>query len=104
MRGHVLAPAQLTALETAYAGAGAGLGTNSSYGLGVAIQQDGCPRPGLAYGHNGGGNGYQSFVQVSPDGSRVAVVLINGYGTSTVAQDHENAALFDTMQSLYCGG
>ena len=29
-----------------------------------------------------------SSVQVSPDGSRVAVVLINGYGASTAAQDH----------------
>jgi len=95
MRGHILKPAQLTALEYPYAG---------DYGLGVVSQQDGCTTPGYAYGHNGGGDGYQSSVQVSPDGSRVAVVLINGYGASTAAQDHENAVLFNTMQSLYCGG
>ena len=45
-----------------------------------------------------------SSVQVSPDGSRVAVVLINGYGASTAAQDNAGAVLFNTMQSLYCGG
>ncbi len=101
MRGHVLRHAQLTALETPYAQGGAGLG-NASYGLGVVIQQDGCATPGLAYGHNGGGDGYMSSVQVSPDGSRVAVVLVNGYAASTAAQDHGGATRFNTMQRLYC--
>ena len=66
------------------------------------IQQDGCAAPGLAYGHNGGGDGYMSSVQVSPDGSRVAVVLVNGYAASNAAQDHGSATLFNTMQRLYC--
>jgi D-alanyl-D-alanine carboxypeptidase len=103
MRGQILKPAQLAALQTAYAEDAPGL-ANAGYGLGVVIQQDGCAAPGIAYAHNGGGGGYMSSVQVSPDGSRVAVVLINGYGASTAAQDHENAALFNTMQSFYCGG
>jgi D-alanyl-D-alanine carboxypeptidase len=44
MRGQILRPAQLTALETPYAQGAPGLG-NSSYGLGVVIQQDGCASP-----------------------------------------------------------
>ena len=101
MRGQVLRPAQLTALETPYAQGGPALG-NDSYGLGVVIQQDGCATPGLAYGHNGGGDGYMSSVQVSPDGSRVAVVLVNGYAATNAAQDQGSATLFNTMQRLYC--
>jgi len=96
-RGKILKPAQLTALETAYS-------QTADYGLGVVVQPDGCASPGYAYGHNGDGDGYMSSVQVSPDGSRVAVVLINGYGASTAAQDNAGAVLFNTMQSLYCGG
>jgi D-alanyl-D-alanine carboxypeptidase len=101
IRGHVLPHAQLTALETPYAQGGVGLG-NDSYGLGVMIQPDGCATPGLGYGHNGGGDGYMSSVQVSPDGSRVAVVLVNGYAASSAAQDQGSATLFNTMQRLYC--
>ena len=101
IRGHVLRHAQLTALETPYANGGPGLG-NDSYGLGVVIQQDGCATPGFAYGHNGGGDGYMSYVQVSPDGSRVAVVLVDGYAASSATQDHGSATLFNTMQRLYC--
>ncbi len=101
MRGQVLRPAQLTALETPYAQGGPGLG-NSSYGLGVVIQQDGCATPGFAYGHNGAGDGYMSSVQVSSDGSRVAVLLVNGYGASSAAQDSGSVTLFNTMQRLYC--
>jgi D-alanyl-D-alanine carboxypeptidase len=101
VRGRVLRHAQLTALKTPYATGGPELG-NDSYGLGVMIQQDGCATPGLAYGHNGGGEGNMSSVQVSPDGSRVAVVLANGYGASTAAQDQGGMTMFNTMQRLYC--
>lgn len=103
IRGHILRPAQLTALQSPYAQAVSDLG-GTSYGLGVVIQQDGCPTAGFAYGHNGGGDGYMSSVQVSPDGSRVAVVLVNGYATSTTAQDQGSSTLFTTMQRLYCAG
>ena len=78
------------------------IGDNSSYGLGVVIQPDGCATPGVAYGHNGGGDGDMSSVQVSPNGSRVAVVLVNGYATSSAAQDRGGTKLSDTMQRLYC--
>ena len=43
-----------------------------------------------------------SSVQVSLDGSRVAVLLVNGYGASNAAQAHGSATLFNTMQRLYC--
>jgi hypothetical protein len=66
------------------------------------IQLDGCAAPIVAYGHNGGGDGYMSSVQVSLDGTRVAVVLVNGYGASNAAQDEGSATLFNTMQRLYC--
>lgn len=99
MRGRVLRPAQLKALESPYA---QGLGGNSSYGLGIAIQPDGCAKPGVAYGHNGGGDGYMSSAQVSPDGRRVAVLLVNGFATTAAAQNRGSATLFNTMQRLYC--
>jgi len=103
MRGNVLRPAQLAALQSKHAQGNPGLG-NASYGLGTLIQRDGCAAPGLAYGHNGGGDGYMSSVQVSLDGSRVAVLLVNGYGASNAAQNHGGATLFNTMQRLYCAG
>ena len=103
MRGQILRHAQLNALETPYAQGGLGLG-NSAYGLGIVIQTDGCATPGLAYGHNGGGDGYMSSVQVSPDGRRVAVVLANGYATSSAAQDAGGTAVGNAMQRLYCAG
>jgi D-alanyl-D-alanine carboxypeptidase len=105
MRGQILRPAQLKAMETSYAFGGpaaAVLGSSASYGLGVVIQQDGCATPGVAYGHNGGGDGYMSSVQVSPDGRRVAVVLVNGYATTSAEQDAGAAAVITTMQRLYC--
>jgi D-alanyl-D-alanine carboxypeptidase len=101
MRGKVLRPTQFKELETPHAQGGPGLG-DASYGLGVVIQPDGCDMPGFAYGHNGGGDGYMSSVQVSPDGTRVAVVLVNSYGTSGAAQDRGSAMLFNTMQRVYC--
>ncbi len=101
MRGQVLQPAQLAALQSKHAQGNPGLG-NASYGLGTLIQQDGCATPGLAYGHNGGGDGYMSSVQVSLDGSRVAVLLVNGFGATEAARDKGSATLFNTMQRLYC--
>jgi D-alanyl-D-alanine carboxypeptidase len=95
MRGQILKPTQLTALKTPYL---------DGYGLGIAVQQDGCGASGTAYGHNGSGDGYMSSVQVSPNGSRVAVVLINGYYASQLAQDSTNQTLATTMQRLYCAG
>ncbi len=95
MRGKILNPAQLTALKKDYGG---------SYGLGIAIQGDGCATPGIAYGHNGGNVAYQGSVQVSPDGSRVAVLLTNGHtvtNSGSVTLRGYNT-VFNTVQRLYC--
>jgi D-alanyl-D-alanine carboxypeptidase len=94
MRGQILDRAQLATLETPYL---------DNYGLGVVVQQDGCGF-GTAYGHNGGGGGYMTSAQVSPNGSRVAVVLINGYWGSQLAQDSTSQTMTTTMQRLYCAG
>jgi D-alanyl-D-alanine carboxypeptidase len=101
MRGEVLRRAELTALGAPYSQGSPGLG-DAGYGLGIVIQQHGCATPGVAYGHNGGGDGYMSSAQVSPDGRRVAVLLANGYATSSAAQNHGGATLFKTMQHRYC--
>lgn len=103
VRGRVLHTAQLAALLTPYTQGGPALG-DSAYGLGIVIQSDGCATPGVAYGHNGGGDGYMSSVQVSTDGSRVAVLLVNGYATSAAAQGQASTTLFNAMQRLYCSG
>jgi D-alanyl-D-alanine carboxypeptidase len=95
MRDQVLDPAQLTTLETPRL---------DGYGLGIVQQEDGCGAFRGAYGHNGGGDGYMSSTQVSPDGSRVAVLLVNGFATSSAAQDQGRQTLFATMQRLYCAG
>ena len=68
MRGDLLGPEELRALETA--------SPFSNYGLGMGINQEACSDP--AYGHNGGGDGFASSVYVSADGERVAVLLLNG--------------------------
>jgi D-alanyl-D-alanine carboxypeptidase len=95
MRGKILKPALLTALKTPYL---------DGYGLGIVVQRDGCGAFVSAYGHNGGGDGYMSSVQISPDGSRVAVLLINGYWGSQLAQDSTSLTTMTTMQRLYCAG
>jgi hypothetical protein len=96
MRGEILKPAQLTALKKDY---------SMSYGLGVAIQLNGCSNaPGIAYGHNGGGLASQNSVQVSPDGNRVAVLLTNGHtiDNSGAATLRGTDTVFNTLQRLYC--
>jgi D-alanyl-D-alanine carboxypeptidase len=42
---------------------------------------------GFAYGHSGGGGGYKTDVLVSGDGSRVAVLLLNGRGADPARSD-----------------
>jgi D-alanyl-D-alanine carboxypeptidase len=68
----------------------------SSYGLGVGSEDSGCA--GLAYGHNGGGDGFETNVYVSANGKRVTVLLLNG----RTADDSGDRVAYDAMQSLYC--
>jgi CubicO group peptidase (beta-lactamase class C family) len=53
---------------------------------------------GQAFGWSGGGIGFKSEVWVNADGSRVAVLLLNG----GVAGDAGDPLAFATMQRLYC--
>ncbi len=94
MRGRILRPAELHALQMSYSADG--------YGLGIVIQQDGCAPGAQVFGHNGGGNGYMTTVQVSPDGRHVAVLLMNGFASTAAARDHEQKLMIDAMQRLYC--
>jgi CubicO group peptidase (beta-lactamase class C family) len=88
MQGKLLKPAQLAALETP--------SRWSNYGLGTGIDESGCA--GVAYGHNGGGDGFTTSVFVSGDGRRVAVLLANG----RTADDHGDALVHAAMNALYC--
>ena len=84
----LLQPTQLAALKKP-----SGL---SSYGLGTGINRSGCA--GIAYGHNGGGDGFETNVLVSGDGERVAVLLLNG----RTSDNRGDAIAFETMRRLYC--
>jgi D-alanyl-D-alanine carboxypeptidase len=88
MQGKLLRSAQLGALETP--------SPFSNYGLGTGIDESGCT--GVAYGHNGGGDGFTTSVFVSGDGRRVAVLLVNG----RTADDHGDALVHAAMNRLYC--
>ena len=89
MKGELLKPAQLTALKTPTAASG-------DYGLGTGVDPTGCA--GIAYGHNGGGDGFESNVFVSGDGTRVAVLLLNG----RPLDGHGDGVAFEAMRRLYC--
>ena len=61
----------------------------------LAGNETGCG--GVAYGHSGAGAGFKSDVWVSGDGSRVAVLLLNGRGDANT-----DARAGAAMRSLYC--
>jgi D-alanyl-D-alanine carboxypeptidase len=69
VRGKVVPPTMLTQIT-------AGSGPNPSYGLGTVVERT-CA--GRTLSHNGGGMAWSSSVAVSADGSRVAVLLLNGH-------------------------
>ncbi len=88
MRGQLLKPAQLAALEHPSA--------HSNYALGTGVEDSVCA--GLVFAHNGGGDGFETNVYVSPDGNRVAVLLLNGRGTNP----YPDTLAFEAMHHLYC--
>jgi D-alanyl-D-alanine carboxypeptidase len=89
MQGRILGPAQLAALEQTSA--------HSTYALGVGLGASECA--GVGYGHNGGGDGFETNVFVSSDGARVAVLLLNG----RTADNHGDGVAEDAMKHLFCG-
>ena len=68
-------------------------------GLWYGGQPSGCAGP--AYGWSGGGNGYKTNVWVSGDGSRVAVLLLNGRAGGS-AQVFADASAGAALARLYC--
>jgi D-alanyl-D-alanine carboxypeptidase len=72
-----------------------GSGPNPSYGLGTGVNMT-CA--GKTLMHNGGGLAWSSSVAVSADGSRVAVLLLNGRTTNSSGDDRYAAALL----KLFC--
>jgi D-alanyl-D-alanine carboxypeptidase len=68
VRGEIVPPAMRAQML-------AGSGPNPSYGLGTVVERT-CA--GRTLSHNGGGASWTSSVAVSVDGSRVAVLLLNG--------------------------
>jgi NAD(P)H-hydrate repair Nnr-like enzyme with NAD(P)H-hydrate epimerase domain len=62
----------------------------------VGLSDSGCA--GIGYGHNGGGDGFETNVFVSGDGWRVAVLLLNG----RTAGGRGDMVAQDAMRRLYC--
>ena len=81
MRGEVIPPALLETMRTERMGIG-----------GVPM---GC---GIAYGHDGGWAGFASWARANEDGSRVAVLAVNGSGRDT------GPAGSGVLDALYCNG
>jgi D-alanyl-D-alanine carboxypeptidase len=96
MRGKLLRPALLTALKTPSSISRNGLGVGIGYALGTAVNRSGCA--GIAFGHNGGLDGFETNVFVSGTGERVAVLLLNG----RTADDSGDETAFQAMNRLYC--
>jgi len=80
MRGRLLGPAALEALEHGFWSGGEATGCGD-----------------LAYGHSGGGYGFKTNAWVSEDGRRVAVLLLNGRGNASA-----DAGAARLMARLYC--
>ena len=88
MRGLLLSPSLLAALKRPP--------SFSSYALGIGVDDSVCA--GTAYGHNGGGDGFETNVFVSGDGNRVAVLLLNG----RTDDDRGDLVGYEAMRRLYC--
>ena len=67
LQGRLLHARQLTAMK-------AGSSANGVYGLGLQTTYTAC---GTAVGHHGDAPGYRNVVWATPDGRRVAVVMVN---------------------------
>jgi D-alanyl-D-alanine carboxypeptidase len=92
MQDALLHPAQLAEMKTPDSAIG------SDYALGFVVQPSHCG--GIVYTHNGDGAGFKTSVFVSGDGSRVAVLLLNGNTLGSRAKNIAAAA----ANRLYCNG
>jgi D-alanyl-D-alanine carboxypeptidase len=72
-----------------------GSGPEPGYGLGTVVETT-CA--GKTYDHNGGGASWASSVAASADGTRVAVVLLNGQRR----YDQTSTSYYEAMLKLFC--
>jgi D-alanyl-D-alanine carboxypeptidase len=94
MQGNLLPPAQLAAMTAPSA-------ASPSYGLGIGILTTSCHL--AAYEHGGASYSTTSSALVSPDGKRVAVVLLNGNTSQGLHPGSRSSnAAFTTAEKLYC--
>ena len=93
MQGTLIDPQERKAMETP---SPASASIHMPYGLGFDIESPACG--GTAYGHSGIGASFTSDVLVSPDGLRVAVLLLNGH----TADGHGDAIAHAATVRLYC--
>jgi D-alanyl-D-alanine carboxypeptidase len=89
LQGRLLRPAQLAEMKT-------GSAANDDYGLGLKRTYTAC---GIAYGHEGDFPGYRNAVWATPNGRRVADVMINIDPTHVSWTSLEAAA-----QTALCSG
>jgi D-alanyl-D-alanine carboxypeptidase len=88
LHGQLLPTPVLAAMKSSSPGA--------RYGLGLMVFDTSC---GRAYGHVGIAAGYRTVLYARPDGSRVAVVMINVDGTYVAQGELEAAA-----ERAFCSG
>ena len=95
MKGRLLPAAELAELETPSR-------PNANYALGIGISTTGCA--GSDFQHTGAEYSSLASVLVSPDGSRVAVVLLNGNVSGASGQLDPSAAATVAAAALrlYC--
>jgi len=92
LSGRLLAqPQQAELLRTS------GVGEGRDYALGIFEKRFRC---GIGWGHNGGLPGYTSIAFASPDGSRVAVVLVN----DSISRAREVVARDNAITGAFCAG
>jgi D-alanyl-D-alanine carboxypeptidase len=87
LRGELLPPAQLRAMET----------LRSRYGLGLAVHSTPC---GRAWGHTGNLNGVLTIAWSTLDGRKQVVVAANAYPLPPAA----DTALRRAAEATYCSG
>ncbi len=93
MQGRILGRAQLDAMETPSS-------ANPYYGLGIAIVPT-CG--GDAFGHGGASFSSTSWTLVSPDGRRVAVLLLDGNTSSGMSPGTRSSnAAYAAVGRLFC--
>lgn len=101
MRGRLLAPAQLAAMETTVPAPGlSGFGPGTRYGLGLMRIPLTCG--GGYYSHGGDVVGYSTRDGFSADGQRVVVAVRTGNGNGNAADANSERAMDNLVDQQLC--